>query len=263
MSLPTFTPQPMLDSKKEPNSTKYGFVVDHHAFWGLPIPYFSPDPAPSVPDSPEVKKLVLTVDAVLGSQTKWTNGQIRVFATRMPPLFHALHHNTLLGAPKQFIPREKRGTLPEAGENALVWLCSLNFTNDGTGSVEQRKPGQHESTIAITEFDKKDLIGKAKDWRYFDVERGHWDVSTVGTLGALWIVLLNEDGTPAWFDAHLGGGYRMWHYMIHDRNRNFFKWTFGQSADMKKNEVKIQIGTSPFGDTWRETIDLTLKLDWA
>ncbi len=45
---------------------------------------------------------------------------------------------------------------------------------------------------------------------------------------ALWIVLLNEDGTPAWFDEHLGGGYRMRHFKNHDDKRNFFNWQFFQ-----------------------------------
>ena len=179
----------------------------------------------------------------------------------MPPLFHALHHNTLVDAPKPFIPRDQRGTLPEAGENALVGLCNLDFAKNGVVSKDIRRP-----TVKMPEFYKQGhggtLVERAARWGYFEVEGGHWDLSKVGPLGALWLVILNEDGTPAWFDEHLGGGYRLWHYLSHNANRNFFAWKFYKSKDNKKSEVDIQIGVTPSGHKWQEQVGLKLKLEW-
>ena len=267
MPYTTFEPQEIEDAKGKPNSTEYGFVVDHPAYWGIPIPGFG-DPAPTSDDSVDVGKLVLNVKAELISpqSSKWSNGQIKVLATRMPPLFHALHHNTLVHAPKSFIPRDERGSLPEAGERALVGLCNLDFDSNGLG-----KANVIRDSVAMSEFYKKPkhgmpLIQRAKDWGYFEVESKGvfvWDTSKVGPLGALWIVLLNEDGTPAWFDEHLGGGYRLWHYKSHNANRNFFNWNFQQSQDKKNIQVDIEIGTSPLGHKWKENIHLKLNLDWV
>ena len=83
------------DIDKFEDTAKYGFVIDHPAYWGIPIPGFPPDRQPAQPTDPVGVPSSLTVsNPSLSSSSGWTGGNISVLATRTPPLFHAFHHKT-------------------------------------------------------------------------------------------------------------------------------------------------------------------------
>ena len=94
-----FTPELVQDTDK------YGFVVKHAAYWGLPIPGFAIDPMPAhtVPENPDKVPRSLRVTSVSVEKGKggWTGGDLSFLATRTPPLFHAFHHKTDQGEDEQ------------------------------------------------------------------------------------------------------------------------------------------------------------------
>jgi hypothetical protein len=242
------------------NFTKeFGFVANHHAFWGIPIPSYAHEPQPTTTPP-------LYVDRVPNSLTvksatvcgKWTHGKVNVLATRMPPLFHALHHTTIIGEPPKFTPRDSNDPkLPERGIDALVPLIDLNFDNSG----EIKPIDDIGKPIPISFFEKKELLERSMKKGYFSTSGGEWEVSKIGLLGALWIVLLNEDGTPALFDKELGDGYRLWHYL--SEKKNLFTWTISHTNEGKKISIIIEVGKSPDGEVWKENFQLTLDLEWS
>ena len=243
-------------------TTTFGFVVDHHAFWGVPIPGFAiepqpatspplPPPAPGVPSSLQVVSAKTTVDA-------WTGSDFSVLASRWPPLFHALHHQTTFGQPfeRRLEPDdpELKG-LPGKGREALVSLFDQNFI----GEVREPEPIKLPGPIPIGDFDKKSLFEQSMKDGYFATKRGEWDVGNLGVLGALWIVILQADKQNTPLD--LGDGYRLWHYKAHHKN-TFYTWKIEQDDSFKELYIEIVIGRNPHGEvgpTGVATLEMNLK----
>ena len=86
-----FEPEPVGITKP------YGFVVDHHAYWGLPIPGYDYHPQPwnQGPTDPNQVPSQLTVTNIqIHTRSDWSGGEFTLFATLTPPLFHSFHHKT-------------------------------------------------------------------------------------------------------------------------------------------------------------------------
>ncbi len=250
-----FTPVPVDDTDK------YGFVVPHRAFWGLPIPGFAFDPKPAHTDPINPDKvpgsLRVTSVSVVKGKGGWTGGDLSLLATRTPPLFHSFHHKTDQGeqagngghggghggggemkptfrferrAETNVIERQSfqpREPLPGRGRNACVELFDVKFPNERDPNVEVAQNGN----IYFSQFDSTRLIELAQLAGYFETRRGGWDVGQVGPLNSLWIVILQagSSNTPV---ERLGDGYRLWHYLNHDKKtKEGYDWKICQNAE--------------------------------
>lgn len=245
-------PEPVLNGRTKP----YGFVVDHHTYWGIPIPGFEPaisegSAAASAPmNAPKILKLT---DLTVGT-SKWTGGDFSFLATRTPPLFHALHHKTneyVAGAgghggghpgtpgehfvfelraetnvqERSFSPR---GPLPGRGRFACVELFSARFDRHGKAKPpivsppikfleEGKVKSLKKGEFAFWQFDTQALVKEAHRAGYFETRHMSWDHTLVQPLNALWFVFLQADRRNTPLER-LGGGYRLWHRLDKVRN---------------------------------------------
>lgn len=250
------------------DTDKYGFVVPHPAFWGLPIPGFAIDrmPAHTDPENPDNVPCSLRITAVSAEKGEggWTGGDLSFLATRTPPLFHAFHHKTDQGesmengghggghgggemepsfrferrAETNVIERQSfqpRDPLPGRGRNACVELFDVKFPNAGDPNVEVAQNG----IICFSQFDSTRLIELAQLAGYFETRRGGWDVRRVGPLNALWIVILQagSNNTPV---EHLDGGYRLWHYLNHAGKKEGYDCKICQNSEDRANATSFK-----------------------
>lgn len=239
-------------------TTNFGFVVNHHAYWGVPIPGFAmePQPATTPPFKPKNVPSSLQVVSAKTMVDNWTGNDFSILATRMPPLFHALHHETIVD-PQKFIrrkePSEAGSDLPGKGRDACVFLFDQSFRNGTPEPIDIPPP------IPLAAFDKKTLFKDSMKGGYFATTCGEWQVSKLGLLGALWIVILQADKQNTPLDG-LEGGYRLWHHKAGHGNHTFYTWEIEQSDSFENLCFKIDIGRDPEGMAGPTGV-ATLKMD--
>lgn len=231
----------------------YGFVIDHPAYWGIPIPGFPSDRQPAQPTDPVGVPSSLTVsNASLDPSSLWTGGNISILATRTPPLFHSFHHKTneaLAGrghsrpggspferrAENRIVERSfsPRSPLPGQGRFATVHLFNATFESNG-----QPQPITSPSPIPFSSFDTRALIKQAQAAGYFETRLMTWNVDLVGPLNALWLVILKA-GSPNTPLERLEGGYRLWHHLHRDDDGNEHKRGYDWQLSQRNNYQEL------------------------
>ena len=262
-------------------TSAFGFVVDHAAFWGVPIPGFAIEPQPATspplkPPAPKVPSQLKVVSAVT-TVDKWNGSDFSVLATRMPPFFHALHHRTdFTAAPHDRFKRRKEpddpklgDDLPGKGREALVSLFDQKFSGE-VGKPRKPHPITCPDPIHLTDFENEPLRVELMKKGYFSTENGEWNIGTLGLLGALWIVILQADkqNTPLDPDPKvgLGGGYRLWHYKPghHGGNKSYYTWKIEQDNSFNNLKFEIAIGRDHSGEVGRTGVaTLNMELKWT
>ena len=270
---------------------QYGFVINHPTYWGIPIPGYDTEPQPHEvePTSPGEVPKELVLGPVKVTTDCWTGGDIKILATRTPPLFHAFHHKTnqdlpaheaferrarnrivgLLGGFKPFNP------LPGQGERACVELFKVNFSEYGTSVTFKGNP-------KFPDFNTETLINQAETENYFKTDynpakkngQEEWRVDRVGPLNALWFVILEdrELNVGEYLNdplARLGEGYRLWHQKtIHHGGHpvtDGYSWKSWKDDGYKKIRVEIELSGQLNRNLKRapeESLVVTFEYEW-
>lgn len=240
-----------------PKFTKqYGFVVDHRAYWGIPIPGYDREPQPrNVPPTGAVPSFAY-IHHITVETEGWTGGEFKLLATRTPPLFHALHHKTDKDQPmhEQFERRAEKNLIETSefdrkplkgkGQEACVEICKF----EQEGGHGQWVANPTDCDVPFSDFDtgnhETGLVKKFLDQKYFEIRQGiprvdddgpGWNVSKVGPLNALWFIILQKDldNTPL---DRLGEGYRLWHHLDHHNEEDFtngYRWHIDRDEDFR------------------------------
>ena len=250
------------------DTTHYGFVVDHPAYWGIPIPGFDPTPHPADHDHtgfgrrPECLRVT---NVCINTCSGWGGQEFKILATRTPPLFHAFHHKTtrLPGQPRPF-KFERRGEDDQPrkgnGQRACVELFRAEYKHNEW--VPDVTP-----TVEFERFDTRQLITDANREGYFIVTGDPaWVVEKVGPLGALWLVILQKDknNTPI-CKPKLGDGYRLWHHLNHAGETAGYDWTICEAHRFHRLQIQIELSgrLNDPPESSEESISVCFDLTWT
>ena len=264
-------------------TTPYGFVVDHRAYWGIPISGMEGLPKPEEADLSDLKNPPSKLRVSIEQPTEiWTGGSFDIFATCTPPLFHAVHHKTdeLYDptAPEEhdrpkFEPRSEdnvlercfspRDPLPNKATVACERLFSVQFDEKG-----EPLPVEQPTPIDFAQFNTEQKIIDASANGYFQTRQSLWDVKKIRPLNAVWFVILKKDGNlPI---SRLGDGYRLWHQLNHKDGMLYktgYDWKIHQhKTNIHKYKVCVTLSGNQIEKGLREcpaeSIAITFEYEW-
>jgi len=260
----------------------YGFVVDHKAYWGIPIDGSDGLPLPESSrltdlEYPPSKLLINTVKLELDSYNPvWTGGDFDLLATCTPPLFHALHHktdeefHTHQHMKAKFEPRPEinvierefspRDPLQNKATEACVKLFSVEFEKTGTPK-EIPQPVEMDFSL----FDTENKIAEKAPLGYFETRQSTWGSEVVHPLNAIWFVILKKGANlPI---SRLGDGYRLWHHINHADKKTGYVWKIEQKTDNPhKYRVTVKLSGSEtevgLQECPNEAVTISFEYEW-